>query len=296
MTKKTNQNRRLRKGPLVLLFVLAVSLLLYNFFVIFSPFLTIKASPETKRIAQSICKENSFIGFLLKNTVQNIPQNKVFQEKDIHGSLQKDSFLSWTLEFYEPSSFFYIQLNDYIYPCSKNCSILSIPTISGSIPTEESSPLFYITIQSNTNENKASMTDSKQQDSFLTLYEHKVRPFVYYLIHSPSHLGPLVGSISYSSEEGLSFEKETKFDHPIRYIIGFNSDYDEVENKINRIEQYLCESDHLYEYNTVDLRFFEQAVCSKVNSTNSETDKDTEADVETLSSDQIDRSAEEENP
>jgi hypothetical protein len=139
-----------------------------------------------------------------------------------------------------------------LYTCDSIGFLVNIPGVSGSLATKDTECLYVVTIEDS----------EKSTENFLSIYEHKVRPFVNYLFHSISKLGPQIISISYSNKNGLSFTKHSFNNSFVNCYFGWDSNYSSMDFKLQEAGNYLKEHPSKGPYSIIDLRYNSQAVCS----------------------------------
>ncbi|HXK52032.1 MAG TPA: hypothetical protein PLE09_05820 [Caldisericia bacterium] len=260
--KRNNRKKRIiRKGPFVFLAVLVLIVFIAGHLLMFFPLTEFQASTSTQEQIQQLLKPHCFLGFLPAKTAMNIPLKNIVGDSLQSKKLERIGLFHWRISIFEPSTVFYISINDYLYPCDFEGNILTISNVTGSLLQGNEDLLYKISIPTTPLEPSEEKTQYTAVD-FIEVYHQYVQPFIRYIVQTSSYLGPQITSIQYSNEKGLVFTKISTSGKSIQCIFGKETSYGSLEKKLIAAEEYLREQDVHKNFNCIDVRFRKQAVCS----------------------------------
>lgn len=261
--KKNNKRKRIiRKGPFVFLAILFLIIFIAGHLLIFFPCTEYQASTSTREQLEQLLKPRCFLGFLPAKSVMNISLKNISGTSLESKKMERLGLFHWRISIFEPSTVFYISINDYLYPCDFEGNILTISNVTGSLLQGDEELLYKISIPTTplTSEEKNQHT----QVDFIDVYHQYVQPFIRYIVQTSSYLGPQITNIQYSTEKGLVFTKVSTSGKSIQCIFGKETSYGNLEKKLLAAEEYLREQDIHKNFNCIDVRFRKQAVCSDI--------------------------------
>ncbi len=261
--KRNNRKKRvIRKGPFVFLAVLVLIIFIAGHLLMFFPCTEFQASTSTREQIQQLLKPHCFLGFLPAKTAMNMPLKNIIGDALQSKKLERLGLFHWRISIFEPSTVFYISINDYLYPCDFEGNILSIPNVTGSLLQGNEDLLYKVSIPTTSLEPSEERTPHISID-FIAVYHQHVQPFIQYIVQTSSYLGPQITHIEYSATKGLVFTKVSTSGKSIQCIFGKETSYGNMEKKLIAAEEYLREEDAHKRFNCIDVRFRKQAVCSE---------------------------------
>ncbi len=262
--KRNNRKKRIiRKGPFVFLAFLVLLVFIAGHLFIFYPCTEFQASTSTQEQIQQLLKPHCFLGFLPAKTAMSLPLKNSIGDSLQSKKIERLGLFHWKISVFEPSTVFYVSINDYLYPCDFEGNILTISNVTGSLLQGNEDLLYKISIPTTPFEPSEEKTQHIPVD-FIEVYHQHVQPFIRYIVQTSSYLGPQITNIQYSTEKGLVFTKISTSGKTIQCIFGKETSYGNLEKKLIAAEEYLREKDVHTKFNCIDVRFRKQAVCSEI--------------------------------
>jgi hypothetical protein len=262
--KQQSNKRLLRKGPFIVIALFVLLIFASGQVLLFLPITEYQTTPLLKSKIENHIQPLSFIGFLPAKTLLSLPMKEIVGESYQFKKIERLGLFRWKIQITEPTSVFFVSINNYLYPCDRNGTILTIPNVTGSLVQGNEDILYTITIaRPQIKEfNEGNPTDSSFD--FTEIYNTELQPFVEYIVQSSSHLGPQISDILYTVENGIEFTKISTAGHTIQCIFGNEKSYSSLEKKLDATEKYLKKQNTYEDFNCIDLRFRRQAVCSNI--------------------------------
>ncbi|MCK5848309.1 MAG: hypothetical protein KAH01_03845 [Caldisericia bacterium] len=246
------KKRKLRLTPFFIFIFLVSFLLIGGKYFTFVPLIRYSNNNNSSETLCKYIKENSTFGFIMNSSVQEIPFQRLLGDGYVSPIVNQNRFFSLNINTIEHIETNYLSINNFLYTCDSIGTLINIPGVSGSLTTKDIECLYVIHIK---------IADNSTEN-FLNTYRHKVRPFVNYLFHSTSELGPQIVSITYSKKDGLSFEKHAYNNKILTCHFGWDPNYTSMDFKLQETEKYLIAHPNKGTYSIVDLRFHSQSICS----------------------------------
>lgn len=260
--KKHSKKRIIRKGPFIFLAVFALIIFIAGHLLMFFPCTEFQASSSTQEQVQQFLKSYCFLGFLPAKTATNISLKNIIGDSLQSKKIERIGLFHWKISIFEPSTVFYVSINNYLYPCDFEGNILKITNVTGALLQGNEELLYDISIPTTPLE---PLQESQHIPiDFIELYHRHVQPFIHYIVQTSSYLGPQIHDIKYSLEKGLEFTKVSTSGKVIQCIFGKETAYSNLEKKLIATEEFLREQDTYKDFNCIDVRFRKQAVCSNI--------------------------------
>jgi hypothetical protein len=260
--KHQSNKRLLRKGPFIVLALFVLLIFIGGQVLLFLPITEYQTTTLLKSKIENHIQPLSFIGFLPAKTLLSLPLKEIIGESYQFKKIERLGLFRWKIQITEPTSVFFVSINNYLYPCDRNGTILTIPNVTGSLAQGNEDILYSITIARPQIKEFDESNPAVSSFDFTDIYNIEVQPFIEYIVQSSSHLGPQISDIVYTVETGIEFTKSSTAGHSIQCIFGKEKSYSNLEKKLSTTEKYLKKQNTYKEFNCIDLRFRRQAVCS----------------------------------
>ncbi len=260
--KKNKKKRIIRKGFFIFLAVFSLIIFVAGHLLMFFPCTEFQTSTSTQAQIQQFLKPYCFLGFLPAKTAMNISLKNIIGDSLQSKKIERLGLFHWKISVFEPSTVFYISINNYLYPCDFEGNILKITNVTGALLQGNEELLYKISIPTTPFE---PLQESQHIPvDFIELYHQHVQPFIHYVVQTSSYLGPQINNITYSPEKGLEFTKVSTSGKFIQCIFGKKISYGNLEKKLIAAEEFLREQETYKDFNCIDVRFRKQAVCSNI--------------------------------
>jgi hypothetical protein len=234
------------KKFMMIVLVLSLLLVIFDYYFIFKPFFSLQASPESKKIILEELSKNSSKPWLFsKKTLDTLVYPNILPQYLRH-TLSRNG-IKYTLKIDESTHNIPIELNHQAWYVHTNGEIIT--SLSGSIEngngaTSKVEALFSVQIHTNIDQMEA--------------YRKYIQEFVRFLLNSENSIVPSIKTILYDETIGLSYVDY----RGIHIILGKNTDYNMIKSYIDilndpKIQLKIEES----AYNELDFRFDKKIIC-----------------------------------
>ncbi len=230
------------KKLIFFLLIALISILVFDYFYIFSLFLSFDSSLHAKKIIQTeLIKHSPHSLILSKKALDEMPYPILLPQYLKHDLKRKKVFF-YVLKIEETNQHIPIEINHQFWYISNDASIVS--SFSSVEKLNNEAALFSIFIHTKIDQMEA--------------YRQYVQSFIFFLLNSENTMGPKIKSIRYDDQIGLSY---LDYKH-IHYILGKNPSLEqlpkllEIMTSSSIVRQIKDQS-----YNEIDFRFEKRIIC-----------------------------------